>query len=207
MRRIVLFLTVVLLASGGPVQADFLEPEVDPEGVEVFGAGGPMRAGRLEISPIMSLRFSGSTLIYRAGVTMAYALTRTHQLGGTFVMGNRAWDRANPREVVVGTPGDTHRVTGRILSVDRGFGASLTGFYRYNIPYRIEKRTYPFVEVFGGRDFGWGDVSEVGGGAGVRKFISRRTAMTSQYAFTVLFADGQHVTRHVVTAGVSMFFR
>jgi hypothetical protein len=207
MRRIVLFLTVVLLVSGGAVRADFLAPEEEPEEVEIFGAGGPMQAGRLEISPMMSLRFSGSALVYRAGVTMAYALTRTHQLGGTFVMGNRAWDRANRREVVVGTPGDTHRVTGRILSVDQGFGSSLTGFYRYNIPYQIEKRTYPFVEVFGGRDFGWGDVSEVGGGAGVRKFISSRTAMTSQYAFTVLFADGQHVTRHIVTAGVSMFFR
>ncbi len=207
MKQMILFLTVALLAFGVPARADFVLPDEEPEEVEVVGMGSPLHAGNLEISPIMSVRFSGSALVYRAGVTVAYSLTRTNQLGGTFVMGNRVWDRANRREVVVGPPGDTRNITGLNLSVDNGFGSSLTGFYRFNVPFEIEKRTYPFVEIFGGRDFGWGDVSEVGGGAGVRKFVSRYTAMTSQYSFTVLFAGGQRVTRHIVTAGVSMFFR
>lgn len=120
-------------------------------------------------------------------------------------MGNRVWDRASRRDIqpVGQTPPAT---SGNLLSVDQGFGSSLTGFYRLNLPIRIQKRTYPFVEIFGGRDFGWGDVKEVGAGAGVRKFVTRRTAVTSQYAFTAMFAEGQHVTRHVVTAGFSLYF-
>lgn len=206
MRQMILFSMVALLAFGVPARADFVLPDEEPEEVEVVGMGSPMQAGHLEISPIMSVRFSGSALVYRAGVTVAYSLTRTHQMGGTFVVGNRVWDRASLREVVVGPLGDTRNLTGLSLSVDDGFGSSLMGFYRYNVPFEIEKRMYPFVEIFGGRDFGWGDVREVGVGAGVRKFISRHTAMTSQYSFTVLFAGGQRVTRHIVTAGVSMFF-
>ena len=42
---------------------------------------------------------------------------------------------------------------------------------------------------------------------GVRKLVSRRTALTTTYGYSVMFADGQHIKRHQVTAGVSVFFR
>jgi hypothetical protein len=207
MRRAMLLLMALILVSGGPVLADVTidgrPQEEDPEG---FGGVSfdPIRAGRLEVTPVMAMSYANNGLVYRAGVTVAYSLTRMNQLGGSFVMGNRVWDRANPREVV-----DIPQVDARqgYFSVDEGFGSSLTGFYRLNIPIEVEKHTYPYLEVFGGRDFGWGDVSEVGGALGLRKFVSRKTAVTSQYAFSTLFADGDHVTRHVVSAGVSMFFR
>jgi hypothetical protein len=207
MRRAMLLLMALILVSGGPALADVTidgrPPEEDPEGI-----GGvmfdPIRAGRLEVTPVMAMSYANNGLVYRAGVTVAYSLTRMNQLGGSFVMGNRVWDRAIRREVQ-----DVPQVAARQghFSVDEGFGSSLTGFYRLNIPIEVEKRTYPYLEVFGGRDFGWGDVSEVGGALGVRKFVSRKTAVTSQYSFSALFADGDHVTRHVVSAGVSMFFR
>ena len=207
MKRAMLLLMTLILVSGGPVLADVIIDD-RPQEEEPEGIGGvtldPIRAGRLEVTPVMSMSYANNGLVYRAGVTVAYSLTRMHQLGGSFVMGNRVWDRANRREVV-----DVQQVDARqgFFSVDEGFGSSLTGFYRLNLPIEVEKRTYPFLEIFGGRDFGWGDVSEVGGAVGIRRFVSRKTAVTSQYSFSALFADGDHITRHVVSAGVSMFFR
>ena len=208
MKRAMVILTAGLLAFGAPALADIVQEEGPDEGV-----GGvtlnPVRAGRLEIVPIMSMRFSGSTLVYQAGVSVGYSLSRMHQVGGSFVMGNRAYNRrANRREVLATPPGTVRNATGNALSIDDGFGSSLTGFYRLNIPIQVEKRTFPFVEAFGGRDFwGWGNVSELGGGVGVRKVLSDRTALTSQYSYVALFANGQRLNRHIVTAGVSMFFR
>jgi len=201
----ILFLIAALAGVGSPAFADLPgvpdEEESDSLGLPL----NPIRAGRLEVMPIMSVRFSAGAMVYRAGISVGYSLTRAHQFGGSFVMGNRVWDRASRRDIqpVGQTPPAT---SGNLLSVDQGFGSSLTGFYRLNLPIRIQKRTYPFVEIFGGRDFGWGDVKEVGAGAGVRKFVTRRTAVTSHYAFTAMFAEGQHVTRHVVTAGFSLYF-
>ena len=207
MTRLIARLSLVILVAGSPALADIItEPDQSDEEIEGIRPG-PYRAGRLEINPILSVRFSGSAVVYRAGMSVGYWLTRGHQLGGSFVMGNRVWDRANRREVVVETTGGVRTLPGNTLSVDEGFGSSLTGFYRYNIPIQVKRRTYPFVEVFGGRDFGWGDVSELGGGVGARKFVSRNTAWTTQYSYTVLFADGQHVGRHVISGGMSVFFR
>ncbi len=165
---------------------------------------GQIRAGHLEINPIMSMRLSGGSAVYQVGVALGYAITRTHQLGGSFVMGNRLYDRTNRRQVVVGSPLTTNSVR---LSVDQGFGSSLTAFYRYNVPFQIEKRTFPYLEVFGGRDFGWGDLNEVGAGVGFRRFVSRTMSVNTQYSFVSLFADGQRWNRHVITAGFSVFFR
>ena len=207
MRRTMTILMALIIVSGVPAAADVIVDD-EPQEEEAGGIGGvtfdPIRAGRLEVTPIMSMSYANNGLAYRAGMTVAYSLTRRHQLGGTFVLGNRVWDRATRQEVV-----DVPRVDARqrFFSVDEGFGSSLTGFYRLNLPFELEKRTYPYLEVFGGRDFGWGDVSEVGGAFGVRKFVSRNLAMNYQYAFSALFADGDHTTRHVLSAGVSMFFR
>lgn len=210
MRRAMLLLMALILLSGGPALADVTidgrPPEEEPEGI-----GGvtldPIRAGRLEVTPVMAMSYTANGLVYRAGVTVGYSLTRMNQLGGSFVMGNRVWDRATRFETRAESSDLNPASSRRYLSVDEGFGSSLTGFYRLNIPIEVEKRTYPYLEVFGGRDFGWGDVSEVGGALGVRKFVSRKTAVISQYSFSALFADGETVTRHVVSAGVSMFFR
>ena len=194
------------MAVGAPAFADLVPPEEPDRDTEVIDLGGPYRAGRLEISPIMSMSMSGRSVVYRAGVSIGYTMTRTMQLGGMFVMGNRIWDRTSRREVTVVPPGNN--LSGNYLSVDDGFGASLTGYLRYNIPFAVEKKVYPFLEVFGGRDFwAWGDISELGGGAGIRKMLSRKTALTTLYGYAVMFADGQHVGRHVVNAGVSVFFR
>ncbi len=207
MSRLIVLLIFAALAVGSPALADIVtEPDQSDE--EVAGIRtGPYRAGRLEINPILSVRFSGSAAVYRAGLSIGYWLSRGHQLGGSFVMGNRVWDRANRREVLVETSGGIRTLPGNTLSVDEGFGSSFTGFYRYNIPVEVKRRTYPFIEVFGGRDFGWGDVSELGGGVGARKFVSKNTAWTTQYSYTVLFAEGQHVGRHVISGGMSVFFR
>ena len=204
--RIAVWLTAILLSVGSPVLADVVTPEEPDRDTEVIDLGGPYVAGRLEISPIMSMSMSGRSIVYRAGVSVGYTMTRTMQLGGMFVMGNRIWDRTSRREVTVIPPGND--LSGNYLSVDDGFGASLTGYLRYNIPFAVQKKVYPFLEVFGGHDFwAWGDISELGGGAGVRKMLSKKTALTTFYGYSVMFADGQRVGRHVVTAGVSVFFR
>ena len=205
MKWMILLLVVALAGVASPVFADLPGVPDDEDSDTVGLPVNPIRAGKLEVMPIMSVRFAAGAMVYRAGLSIGYSLTNLHQFGGSFVMGNRVWDRVSRREVQpLGQTAPT--TSGNLLSVDEGFGSSLTGFYRLNLPIRIQKRTYPFLEVFGGRDFGWGDVKELGAGAGVRKFVGRRTAVTSQYAFTAMFADNQHVTRHVVTAGVSLYF-
>ena len=205
MRWMIWLLAAALAVVASPALADIPEIPDDVDSDTVGLPVNPIRAGNLEVMPIMSVRFSAGAMVYRAGFSVGYFITNAHQFGGSFVMGNRVWDRTNRREVQ--PLGQTAPMTsGNLLFVDEGFGSSLTGFYRLNLPIKIQKRTYPFLEVFAGRDFGWGDVREVGAGAGVRKFVGRRTAVTSQYAFTAMFADGLHVTRHVVTAGVSLYF-
>ena len=208
MRWMVAFFVGLLMAAA-PALADIEGvEESDDEGVAGVNLQ-PVRAGRLEVTPILTMRFSGGNLVYRGGVAIAYSLNRYHQLGGSFVAGNRVLDRLADRDVPELAQNETtYNPRGRYLSVDEGFGSSVSGFYRLNVPIQVEKRTFPFAEVFAARDmWGWGDVSEVGGGVGVRKVMSRRTALTTQYAYSVLFADGERIGRHVVTAGVSMFFR
>ena len=90
--------------------------------------------------------------------------------------------------------------------MDQGFGASLTGFYRFNIPIEVGQKMYPHLEVFAGREYGWGDLSEVGGGLGGRKCLSRTTALTSQYSYVLLFAEGDNLRRYVILAGFTVFF-
>ena len=82
-----------LLALGTPAQADVVGgKEEEKEGVGGVNIG-PIRTGQLEVTPIMSVRFSGSSLFYRAGVQVAYSINRWHQIGGSFIAGNRQYDR------------------------------------------------------------------------------------------------------------------
>lgn len=211
MRRWWVFLTAGLLMWSGQAQADITGVTEEEDGSVAGVNVQPIRSGRLEVTPIMTMRFSGGDLFYRAGIAVAYSINRYHQIGGSFVAGNRQYDRLASRDVSqVGeiVQDEAPNIRGRYLTVDEGFGSSVSGFYRLNIPWQIERRTYPFVELFGARDFwGWGNVSELGGGLGVRKLVSRRTAFTTTYGYSVLFADGAHIKRHMITAGVSVFFR
>jgi hypothetical protein len=133
-------------------------------------------------------------------------MTGHHQLGGSFVMGNKLYTRTNRRQTVIQQDTRIGGPTTESFSVDQGFGSSLTGFYRFNVPVEVSKRTYPHVEVFAGRDFGWGNLSEVGAGLGFRKFVNRTTALTSQYSYVLLFAEGENLKRHVITAGFTLFY-
>jgi len=213
MKRWLMCLAVGLLAFGTPAQADIVGLDEEDEGLGGVNVS-PITAGRLEITPITSLRFSGSTLLYRGGVQVAFAINQWHQIGGSFIVGNRQYDRLARRDFS-GLQGEAQALDnatidarGRYLTVDEGLGSSVSGFYRLNLPIQIEKRTFPFLEVFAARDFmGWGDVSELGGGAGVRKMLSRRTALNTMYGYSVLFAGSDRIPRHFVTAGVSVFFR
>jgi hypothetical protein len=205
MKRWLVVLMCVVVGLAGSVSSQVIDGETEGE-IDLSPISG-IRAGHLEINPIMSMRLAGGAAVYQVGVALGYAVTRSHQLGGSFVMGNRLYDRTNRREVVVGSPLSTSSVATR-LSIDQGFGSSLTGFYRYNVPYQIDKRTFPYLEVFGGRDFGWGDLSEAGAGVGFRRFVSRTTSFNTQYSYVALFADGgERLNRHVITAGFSVFFR
>lgn len=211
MKRWWVCLAAALLMCATQAQADITGlSEDDEEGIAGVNVQ-PIRGGRWEITPIMSMRFSNGDLFYRAGIAVAYSLNRYHQIGGSFVAGNREYNRLASNDVtgITGSgEGDVQNIRGRYLTVDEGFGSSVSGFYRLNIPWQIERRTYPFLELFGARDFwGWGNVSELGGGLGVRKLVSRRTAFTTTYGYSVLFTGGQHIKRHQVTAGVSVFFR
>jgi len=213
MKRWFVCLTVGLLAFGTPAQADIVGLEEEEEGIGGVNVS-PIRAGRLEITPIMSLRFSGGNFLYRGGVQVAYSINRWHQIGGSFVAGNRQYDRLARRDLspfgnqAQAFDNSTVDARGQYLTVDEGFGSSVSGFYRLNVPIQIEKRTFPFVEVFGARDFWrWSGVGELGGGAGVRKVISKRTALNTMYGYSVLFTGGDRIKRHFVTAGVSVFFR
>ena len=208
MKRWLVCLAAGLLALTAPAQADIVGAEEEEPGV-----GGvtvhPIRGGRWEITPILTLRVSGGDLFYRGGVAVAYSLNRHHQIGGSFVAGNREYDRRARRDFdALGNQIDMPDVRGNYFTMNENFGSSASAFYRLNLPMQIEKRTFPYLEVFGSRNFwGWGAVSELGGGAGVRRMLSNRTALNTTYGYSVLFADGQRIKRHVVTAGVSMFFR
>ena len=211
MKRWWLCLMAALLLCAPQAQADITGlADDDEEGIAGVNLQ-PIRGGRWEITPIMSMRFSNGDLFYRAGIAVAYSLNRYHQIGGSFVAGKREYNRLasnNVTGITDAVESDVQNIRGRYLTVDEGFGSSVSGFYRLNIPWQIEKRTYPYIELFGARDFwGWGNVSELGGGLGVRKLVSRRTALTTTYGYSVLFADGQQIKRHMVTAGVSVFFR
>ena len=207
MKKLICMFAACLLCV--PLSAEVIDEvafeEDDPGGIST----DPFRSGRLEIQPIMSVSFTrGGSAVYRAGMSFGYSLSRSNQVGGTFVLGNGTYDRANPRPVVDLNQGGTVVVGPRsTYSLEEGFGSSLTGFYRFNAPFTIAKKTYPYVELFGGRDFGWGNLGELGAGVGVRKFVGRRTALTTQYSFTTLFDDGSHIRRHVITGGMSVMFR
>ena len=207
LKRVIAFWMIGLMFLTVPSGADIVMDEETED--EVIGRDfNPLSVGKLEVRPIMSVRMSRNSVIYQAGVSVGYSLTRSHQVGGSFVMGNRAWNRANRREIPTLSSDGTRGIGASSFSVDDGFGSSVTGFYRYNVPYEVQRRVFPFVEAFGGRDFwGWGNVSEVGGGVGVRKVVSRSAALTTQYSFVALFTEGQRFNRHIVTAGISMFFR
>jgi hypothetical protein len=209
MKRWWVCLTAVFWVGVTQVQADITGLTEDDDELVAGVNVQPIRGGRWEITPIMSMRFSNGDLFYRAGIAVAYSINRHHQLGGSFVAGKREYNRLAPNNTTgISNVDAVQNIRGRYLTVDEGFGSSVSGFYRLNIPWQIERRTYPYVEVFGARDFwGWGNVSELGGGVGVRKLVSRRTALTTTYGYSVLFTDGQHIRRHMITAGVSMFFR
>ena len=198
-------LLVVALAFAGlsPAVGEVVVGEVSEDEVDISPVG-PVRAGKLEINPIMSFRMSGVNMVYQVGASIGYAVTRHHQLGGSFVMGNKLYSRTNRRQFVGGTDA---RIGGAssTFSIDQGFGSSLTGFYRLNLPFQVSRRTYPHFEVFAGRDFGWGDRSEVGAGIGFRRFVNRTTALTSQYSYVILFAEGENLKRHVISAGFTVF--
>ncbi len=208
MKIAIVFLTVAASIWGTPAQADIF-PGEEPE--EEAGATlSPIRAGRLEIIPILSAGINdGGEVFYRGGVSVGYALSRLHQIGGSFVVGNRAYDRFGERTGAIETPVTPVQTTaGYPVSSEDGFGSSLSGFYRLNLPLRVDRRTSPFLEVFAARDYwGWAGVSEVGGGIGFRRSMSNRTALTTRYAYVALFNDGERRNRHVATIGVSMFFR
>ena len=201
-----------LLALGAPAQADVVgeEEKTGRDGVNI----GPIRAGQLEVTPVMSVRFSNRGLFYRAGVQVAYSISRWHQIGGSFIAGNRQYDRRagldtpDRDDLTQVLDNATIDARGRYMTVDDGFGSSVSGFYRLNIPIQIKKRTFPFVEAFAARDFwGWGNVSELGGGAGTRQVLSKHTALTAMYGYSVLFAGEDRIKRHFVKGGVSVFFR
>lgn len=205
MKRWLMCLAACGLALAGTATADIVIDEEAEDEVDISPIG-PVRAGHFEINPIMSFRMSGGGMVYQVGASMGYAITRHHQVGGSVVMGNRLYSRTNRRAVLVDTNGRIGGTSGN-FSVDQGFGASLTGFYRFNVPWEVSRRTYPHVELFAGRDYGWGDFSEAGAGLGFRRFVSRTTALTSQYSYVILFADGDNLKRHVISAGFTVFFK
>lgn len=207
MRFSVVFLTTGLLAWTHPAHADIF-PGEEPDG-EAGVTLNPVRAGRLEIIPILSVGLSDGSVVYQGGVSIGVALSRLHQVGGAFVVGNRAYDRWGDRTDIMEVPQPPVQTrAGYPASAEDGFGSSLSGFYRLNIPLRVDRRTWPFLEAFAARDYwGWSGVSEVGGGVGFRRALSNRTALTTRYAYVALFTGDERFNRHVATVGVSMFFR
>ena len=207
MRISAVFLTAGLLSWSNPMHADIF-PGEETDG----GAGvtlNPVRAGRLEVIPILSVGLSDGSVVYHGGVSVGVALSRLHQIGGSFVVGNRAYDRWGDRTEVIATPQPPVQTrAGYPASAEDGFGSSLSGFYRLNIPLRVERRTWPFLEAFAARDYwGWSGLSEVGGGVGLRRALSNRTALTTRYSYVALFTEDERFNRHVATVGVSMFFK
>ncbi len=204
---------VVASAAGAQVQGD--RPDQ-----EVMGRLNPLRAGRFELTPILSAQFSGGGLAVNVGASFGYLITASHQLGGTFIYGNtvresqtaRLRNSAVRREIESAVGSTTGQVLAGIsdptmigVPWQRGWGASLTGFYRYNVP--VERRKVrPFLSIFGGRDFHDGfNYSELGGAVGARKALSPRLALTAQYGYSLLFSNGQTYRRNGAYIGVSAF--
>ncbi len=156
-----ILLSALAVGLGSPAVGEVIVTEEADDDIEILPVR-PIPAGRLEINLIMSFRMSGGAMVYQVGASIGYAITRHHQLGGSFVMGNRLYSRTNQRQVVTATDARIGGVAGS-FSVDQGFGSSLTRFYRFNLPFEVSRKTYPHVEVFAGRDFGWGDFSKIGG--------------------------------------------
>ena len=207
MKISVVFVTAGLLAWAHPAHADNF-PGEEPER-EAGVTLNPIRTGRLEVIPILSVGLSDGSVVYQGGVSIGVALSRLHQVGGAFVVGNRANDRWGDRTEIIQTPQPTVETrAGYPASADDGFGSSVSGFYRLNVPLRVDRRTWPFLEAFAARDYwGWSGVSEVGGGVGFRRALSNRTALTTRYAYVAQFTEDKRFNRHVATVGVSMFFR
>jgi hypothetical protein len=185
-----------------------------------MGRLNPLRAGRFELTPILSVQYYGGAMAVNVGASFGYLITASHQLGGAFIYGNtvresqtaRLRSSAARREVenaVSPTTGQVlagmNSLSGVGLPSQRGWGASLTGFYRYNVP--VERRKVrPFLSIFGGRDFHNGfNYSEVGGAIGARKALAPRLALTAQYGYSLLFSNGQTYRRNGVYVGVSAF--
>lgn len=216
-RSVCVAIASLLIASAAGAQIHGDRP--DPEGV-----GGvplnPLRAGRFELTPILSTQYYNGALAVKVGASFGYLITRSQQLGGTFIYGNTVRESQTARlrnsavrrkieDVISPTPGqvlagisDPTRIG---LPSQRGWGASLTGFYRYNIPVE-HRRVRPFLSIFGGRDFHNGfDYSEVGGAIGARRALSPRLALTAQYGYSLLFSHGQTYHRNGASVGLSAF--
>ena len=94
----VLLLVVALAGVASPTFADLPGVPEDEDADTIGLPVNPIRAGKLEVMPIMSVRFAAGAMVYRAGLSVGYSLTNAHQFGGSFVMGNRVWDRVSRRE-------------------------------------------------------------------------------------------------------------
>ena len=218
MRRLACLSILALVAAsaaGAQIRGD------QPDQEEVGGLPlNPLRAGRLEVTPIMSVQYYGGGLAVNVGASFGFLISPAHQVGGTFIYGNtgreseavRARNRALRRQIedVIGTTptqvlASASSPAGFGIPSERGWGASLTGFYRYNLP-MAQRKVRPFLQVFGGRDFRNGfDYSEVGGAVGARRAMSPRMALTAQYGYSLLLLDGRTYRRSVASVGVSAF--
>jgi hypothetical protein len=218
MRKLVCVAIVSLL------MASAAEAQIHGDRPDQEGVGGtalnPLRAGRFELTPILSTQFYGGGLAINVGASFGYMISRSHQLGGTFIYGNtvRESQTVRPRNNAVqklienGTGPTAEQVLAGMSNLSnvgypsrRGWGASLTGFYRFNVPVE-HRKVRPYLSIFGGRDFHNGfDYSEVGGALGARRAISPRVALTAQYGYSLLFSNGQTYRRNGVSFGLSVF--
>lgn len=213
------FLALVILVGTSIAGA---QPRGDlPEQEEIGGLPmKPLRAGRFELTPIVSVQYSGGRVAVNVGASFGFQISPAHELGGTFIYGNtlrqgeasQARDRVLRRRIEEVTGNSSTQILagagipgGTGLPSERSWGASLTGLYRYNLP--VDRRSVrPFLQVFGGRDFRNGfDYGEIGAGIGARRAVSQRTAVTAQYGYSVLFLDGKTWRRSSASIGVSVF--
>ncbi len=212
----IVFLALAASAAGAQVIGD-------PSSEGEFGGVSlnPVRSGKFELTPILSTRYNNGRVAVNVGASFGYLFTPSHQIGGTLVFGNTLREsqairvrnsavRSQIEEAVSPTTGQVLSNVSAPLGIglpsELGWGASMTGFYRYNIPYE-RRKVSPFLSVFGGRDFHNGyNYSELGGSIGARKAVSRRATLTMQYGYSFLFLDGGHEPRNIVSIGVSTFF-
>lgn len=218
MRKLIVLAALWLFAvsaAGAQIRGD------QPDQEEIGGLPmNPLRAGRLEVTPIVSVQYHGGGVAVNVGASFGILIHPAHQLGGTFIYGNtvrqseavRTRSRALQREIeaVIGTTpsglmASVSNPAGIGIPSVQGWGASMTGFYRYNLPVE-QRKVRPFLQVFGGKDFRNGfDYTEVGGAVGARRIISSRAALTAQYGYSLLFLDGKTHRRSVASVGVSAF--